>query len=401
MGLKWGDDFFKRNDKKDCLFCRPGQSCSWCKAPGWRTESWGYFGGVEQKDPAPAPPEIPLQKEPWPLPKPSQGVIFAKSCSPGNWCCTEAGTTTEPAAHFGKVMVAKTKAIPAGAAALGATLGADAALGRIAGGGIIQQGFRWMLRSAMVAGGGATVFIAGMLPARMGDGTLYSDDELRQMTAAASRVRFQFRHDAEGVLQLYGIHASGSGDDSVRIVKAQWRADGRTLEAHLGDGITLLWTPNSGPLLTPELTFPEHTDEPMGSILVHPIEEGVDSQIDGYPVADDVTLGDRIITFPLDSGLRSIYVVFSKPFGGDHSYYPPPKELVAFPDAVRDKLKSSVQGGGKKRRRWKDRKGRIYEWDSRHGAVEMYDRQGNHLGEFNSETGEQTKPAKPGRKIEK
>lgn len=400
MGLKWSNDFFGR-DKKDCLFCRPGQPCSWCKEPDWRTESWGCFGGVEQKEPAPAPPEIPLKKDPWPQPKPSQGSIFAKSCDPANWCCTEAGTATEPASHFGKVMVSKTKAIPAGAAVLGATLGADAALGRIAGGGIVQQGFRWMLRSAMVAGGGATVFIAGMLPARMGDGTLYSDDELRQMAAAASRVRFQFRHDAEGALQLYGIHTGASGDDSVRIVKAQWRADGRTLEAHLGDGITLLWTPNGGPLLTPELTFPEHTDAPMGSILVHPIEEGVDSQIDGYPVADDVTLGDRIITFPLDSGLKSIYVVYSKPFGGDHSYHQAPKGLLAFPDATRVRVKSGVQGGGKKRTRWKDRKGRIYEWDSQHGAVEMYDRQGNHLGEYNPETGEQTKPAKPGRKIEK
>ncbi|NWB98500.1 S-type pyocin domain-containing protein [Pseudomonas gingeri] len=401
MGSQWDDDFFGRRDKKECALCRPGYPCFWCSKPDWRTESWGSFGGVEQRDPAPAPLQIPLQKEPWPQSKPPQSVIFAKSCEPGNWCRTEAGTATEPASHFGKVMVSKSKAIPAGAAALGATLGADAALGRIAGGGIIQEGFRWMLRSALVAGGGATVFIAGMLPARMGDGTLYSDDELRQMSAAASRVRFQFRHDAEGVLQLYGIHTAASGGDSVRVVTAQWRADGRTLEAHLDDGITLLWTPNGGPLLTPELTFPEHTDEPMGSIRVHPIEEGVDSQIDGYPAADDITLGDRIITFPINSGLRSIYVVFSKPLAGDHSYHQAPKGLVAFPDAVRDKVKGSVQGGGKKRTRWKDRKGRIYEWDSQHGAVEMYDKQGRHLGEYDPDTGEQTKPAKPGRKVEK
>ncbi|NWB45333.1 colicin E3/pyocin S6 family cytotoxin [Pseudomonas gingeri] len=400
MGLKWGNDFFEKHDKKGCLFCRPGQPCSWCNEPGWRAESWGCFGGVEQNDPAQAPPQIPLQKESWLLPKPSQGAIFAKSCEPANWCCTEAGTVTEPASHFGKVMVSKTKAIPPGAAALGVTLEADAALGRIAGGGIVQEGFRWMLRSAMVAGGGATVFIAGMLPARLGDGTLYSDDELRQMAAAASRVRFQFRHDAEGVLQLYGIHTAASGDDSVRIVKAQWRADGRTLEAHLGDGITLLWTPNGGPLLTPELTFPEHTDAPMGSILVHPIEEGVDSQIDGYPVADDVTLGDRIITFPINSGLKSIYVVFSKPFWRGHSYHPAPKGLTAFPDAKVVPRKTPVQGDGHLRKRWKTRDGTIFEWDSQHGAVEKYNRRGKHLGEFNSETGEQTKPADKTREVE-
>ena len=61
------------------------------------------------------------------------------------------------------------------------------------------------------------------------------------------------------------------------------------------------------------------------------------------------------------------------------------------------KSKNSVQGGGGRRKRWKDLKGRIFEWDSQHGTVEMYDKQGKHLGEFNPETGEQTKPAKPGR----
>ncbi|WP_411377953.1 colicin E3/pyocin S6 family cytotoxin [Enterobacter bugandensis] len=52
--------------------------------------------------------------------------------------------------------------------------------------------------------------------------------------------------------------------------------------------------------------------------------------------------------------------------------------------------------------RWKDAKGKIYEWDSQHGTVEVYDRSGrNHLGEFNHITGEQTKPADPTRKVEK
>ncbi|TWS04427.1 hypothetical protein FIV36_12405 [Pseudomonas extremaustralis] len=52
---------------------------------------------------------------------------------------------------------------------------------------------------------------------------------------------------------------------------------------------------------------------------------------------------------------------------------------------------------GKKRKRWKDRKGRIYEWDYENGRVELYDKQGKHLGEFNPDTGERTKDAEPGR----
>ncbi len=45
------------------------------------------------------------------------------------------------------------------------------------------------------------------------------------------------------------------------------------------------------------------------------------------------------------------------------------------------------------RKRWKDYNGKIYEWDSRHGAVEVYDSAGRHLGEFNPDTGEQLKTA--------
>ncbi len=52
------------------------------------------------------------------------------------------------------------------------------------------------------------------------------------------------------------------------------------------------------------------------------------------------------------------------------------------------------------RKRWKDTDGRIYEWDSRHGTIEIYDSAGWHLGEFNAETGEQLKEAEAGRTIE-
>lgn len=365
-----------------------------------------YLGPPPRAKTAATAFDYPRTKEPWPTDKPQPGMIFAKSCTPGQWCVTDAGTKREPAEHFGRIMVAKSKPIPADAAALATSTGADWALGRLVGGGILQYGLGWMVRIATTAAGvtaaTASIFIAGMLPARMGDGTLYSDEELRAMNAASTRVRFQFRRDAQGELQLYGIHTSAnSGDDIVSTTKAQWAADRQTLLADLGDGITIIWTPHKGPLTTPELTHPQADDEQIGTILVHPIAQDTDSQIEGYPEIDDIILGDRIITFPADSGLSSLYVVYSKPFAGDHSYHPAPKVLTAFPDAVRQKLKNSVQGGGKKRIRWKDSKGRILEWDSQHGAVEMYDRQGKHLGEFDASTGEQSKPAKPGRKIEK
>ncbi|HTT78474.1 MAG TPA: colicin E3/pyocin S6 family cytotoxin [Stellaceae bacterium] len=80
--------------------------------------------------------------------------------------------------------------------------------------------------------------------------------------------------------------------------------------------------------------------------------------------------------------------------------FPPADDrLPAFPTAIRAKGKTRFPGG--LRRRWKDPDGTIYEWDYRHGTVEVYDRRGwLHLGDFNPVTGTQVGPADPGRSVE-
>jgi len=59
-----------------------------------------------------------------------------------------------------------------------------------------------------------------------------------------------------------------------------------------------------------------------------------------------------------------------------------------------------LQGGGGLRKRWKDKKGNIYEWDSQHGAVEKYNKRGKHQGVFDPATGDQTKAADKTRTVE-
>ncbi|MHC8303626.1 S-type pyocin domain-containing protein [Pseudomonas sp. PB3P13] len=299
-------------------------------------------GFMARSAPAPEPVYIP-PKDPWPHEKPRDDQVFAKSCIPANWSSAKAGTIPEPASNFGSVMVAGAMLLPSASTAVAMALGADLGLGRIAGGGILQKRLNWAIRGA---GGPASVFILGMLPAKMGDGTLHTDEQLRSMTRAPTRVRFKFRRDADGVLQVYGIHTTASGDDTVRTVQATWNADKTALEAKL-NGITILWTPQRGPLgQMPRLIYPDSSGEQLGTILVHPIPENIDSQIDGFP-GEDITTEDCILVFPADTGLKSMYVVFARPVGGDHSYHPAPKTLPAFPEAKRAKKMSAVQGGGK------------------------------------------------------
>ena len=85
---------------------------------------------------------------------------------------------------------------------------------------------------------------------------------------------------------------------------------------------------------------------------------------------------------------------------GYRGYHKPPQKLTHWPDAKKVKMKTRKLGGGGLRKRWKDKKGRIYEWDSQHGAIEKYDKRGNHLGEFDPETGKQLKPANKTRSVE-
>ncbi|MGZ4012547.1 MAG: RHS repeat-associated core domain-containing protein, partial [Flavisolibacter sp.] len=60
-------------------------------------------------------------------------------------------------------------------------------------------------------------------------------------------------------------------------------------------------------------------------------------------------------------------------------------------DSYKGKTKSNGERGKKRR---------YYEWDHTHGDVEEYDSRGKHQGSVDPQTGEQTKPPVPGRKID-
>jgi len=251
--------------------------------------------------------------------------------------------------------------------------------------------------AAITAAGAATLagVVALFWTPSLGDSALYTEEQLRALKQARIRVRLRVEQQVDGSLKGYGFYTGKHREwEMVDVVKFNVR--GSQQIADLGDGIELIWTPavdGSDILGIPKLEAAPQAPH----IWVYPPTEAAAGIIVNPVYPPDYK--DFILVFPAGSGVKPVYIVVA--VSGELKYHPAPSGLPAFPDVKPAPMKTSVRGGGKKRRRWKDLSGRIYEWDSQHGKVELYTKQGKHLGEYDPQTGEQTKPADPARRVEK
>ncbi|WIE50940.1 colicin E3/pyocin S6 family cytotoxin [Pseudomonas sp. GM17] len=330
-------------------------------------------------------PTTQVESQPTPV-----GCVFAKSCKLPNAIIDYVTPTgfipTDSVANYGALTLLGGREVEAGgrvplkriSGALPANLGALALGGVSVGSGTTGSGLG---------------LVALLAPSSLGDGALYSEEQLRNLKQARTRLRLRVEQQADGSLKGYGFNTQGRREWEM-IPVAEFETRGEQQVADLGGGITLTWTPAVDPTNTigiPPLEAAPQTPpiwifpptEAAERIIVSPI----------YPPE----YRDFILVFPPGSGVQPLYIVLSTPVSG---YVPAPSALPGFPDAIRAKRKTSVQGGGGRRKRWKTAKGLILEWDSQHGAVEMYDKHGRHLGEFDPLTGEQTKAANKARSVE-
>lgn len=231
------------------------------------------------------------------------------------------------------------------------------------------------------------------------DSAFYTTEQYAELTEANTRVRVNVKYLPDGAVSMYGFYTGTKREwQHVPVIEAE--AQGDQMVADLGDGIKIIWTPAADPNAVLGIPALEGITLKPAAWVFPPIEKA--AQILINPVFYPPDYQDAIIWFPSQPTIAPIYLSINVLGGGDIKYYKPPKMLTAFPSAKPAKDKNFIQGGGGKRRRWKDGKGRIYEWDSQHGKVEIYNSQGTtYLGEFDPETGEQTKPAIPGRTTQK
>jgi hypothetical protein len=252
-----------------------------------------------------------------------------------------------------------------------------------------------------------TAILAGLVAffwtPSLGDSALYTEDQLRALKQARTRVRLQVEQQADGSLKGYGFY-TGKNRDWEMVNVVQFSLRGSQQVADLGDGVELIWTPavdGSDILGIPALEAAPQAPH----IWVYPPTKAADSIIVNpvYPPE----YKDFILVFPADSGVLPVYIVVSVRRKGTaeagHTYHPAPEteDITAFPDLTRVKKKTPFKGG--LRDRWIDAKGRtIYEWDFLHGELEAYrSSDGSHLGSFDHKTGEQIDPPKKNRSIKK
>ncbi len=339
------------------------------------------------------------------------GCVFAKSCKLPDAIIDYANPSgmvpTDSLKDYGElILLGAREADDSGGVPLkkiGATA-IPAGFGSLALAGSVLETLPAVVSSAAVAP--LVGLVALFMPSSLGDSALYTDEQLRGLEQARTRVRLRIEQQADGSLKGYGFY-TGKNRDWEMVDVVQFTARGSQFIADLGEGVELIWTPavdGSDILGIPALEAAPQAPH----IWVYPPTKAADGILVNpvYPPE----YRDFILVFPANSGVRPVYIVVSTssrkglPSAG-HSYHRPPKaeEITAFPGLIKVQKKNPIQGGGGLRERWKDPKGRkIYEWDSMHGELEVYRASdGTHLGAFDPFTGERREDAKDERSIRK
>jgi len=299
---------------------------------------------AQEKRPPPEPRSIPEPirqntKKPLPPPRP-EGCVFAKSCNLPDSVFNYAQPgviTTDYITKYGDIAILggrDTSAngvlplkkisrapIPPGLGSFALSGAAIASVGASCGGlcvagpsaaVAVQTGAASTSTLAGAATGGvvagALVGVLALLwPSSLGDASLYSESQLRNLTKARTRVRLRIEEQPDSSLKGYGYY-TGLNRDWETVDVIQFKPLGAQQVADFGGGVELLWTPAVNPNDTPGI--PDLEAAPNAPhIWVFPPSEDSDRIIVNplYPPE----YKDFILVFPADSGLKPLYVVLS------------------------------------------------------------------------------------------
>lgn len=157
--------------------------------------------------------------------------------------------------------------------------------------------------------------VAALWPSQLADGTLEGNPDFATGNTTTMRVRFNMYTDESGKQQVVGIKTGEGSAYGERVAKREAVQQGQHFVAELENGITITWTPDgSTDVLTPDTVLPENDQLDVHNIWVRPIEEH--EQEIGTALYPEEELAEYIVTFPADSGVSPLYLVFNKRSAG-------------------------------------------------------------------------------------
>ncbi|SIO96559.1 Bacteriophage replication gene A protein (GPA) [Vibrio spartinae] len=145
--------------------------------------------------------------------------------------------------------------------------------------------------------------LAAFMPSQLGDGTLYNENDLMDKTTVETNIRLGFNADN----RIYGYHVNG-----VNIPKREVNRVSDKFIVELEPDVTIEWIPMSGDFGGKPILVNPIPDLQTYNIWVYPEAEQGQEFDNTYitPIAD-ADLQDYILTFPADTGLPPLYVVYS------------------------------------------------------------------------------------------
>ncbi|WP_158155788.1 T6SS effector antibacterial DNase [Vibrio alginolyticus] len=167
----------------------------------------------------------------------------------------------------------------------------------------IVEGYRWQ-----VEGIGA---LFAMQQSLFGDNTQYTDQDLRQVTTAQSRVRVHITEPQDGEFypHVQGYHVD---DTRIPIKYVKQGNNGQLSVAIEENGPTIYWTPEENGEASWQTT-PDHSDGfEKDDILVMPIHSDSDANVTVPPAPEEKDWRDAILVFPESSGIAPLYVVYKE-----------------------------------------------------------------------------------------
>lgn len=234
--------------------------------------------------------------------------VFAKSCT-RPYGDSDSNDGEEKASNFG------TLAVLAPATVASTTAESLRPIGLV-GGSASRFSVDWALaarQGASALGSAASVVMLALWPAKLGDGTLYTEEELAEMAEAAIRVRFQLHVDSQGKLRVSGYHVNESAGYGDRVPVVHAERVGEHFEVAADEDLTLVWYPDeSGNRPVTSTDYPADSGVDPYNILVTPIQEdGQELHSTEYPHPAEEQI-ELIVSFPADSGIEPLYLVFRK-----------------------------------------------------------------------------------------